>query len=79
MKINDNDTIEVKNGFISKPITLKQFQEMTGMGKPAIVKALMTLIKPNLDANSKKYANGAKGCRPSKATQKPNDNQKVNQ
>lgn len=41
---------------------------------PPIAKAMFTLIKPQLDANQKRYQNGTKGGRP-KTEQEPNDNQ----
>jgi len=40
---------------------------------PPIAKAMFTLIKPQLDANQKKYQNGTKGGRP-KTKEEPNDN-----
>lgn len=39
-----------------------------------IARAMFTLIKPQLDANQKKYLNGTKGGRP-KTKEEPNDNQ----
>ena len=44
--------------------------EMSG-----VVKALFLTIKPQIDANNHRYANGCKGGRPSKTKQKPNENQ----
>ncbi|HET8838480.1 MAG TPA: DUF6291 domain-containing protein [Flavobacteriaceae bacterium] len=42
-----------------------------------VAKAIFTLIKPQIDANNKKFENGSKGGRPSKkeTEPKPNENQ----
>lgn len=45
-----------------------------------ISKSVFTLIKPQIDANNKKYENGKKGGRPNNQTKtktKPNDNQEI--
>lgn len=54
--------------------------ETTGQLKP-IAKALLALVKPQIDANNQKFENGRKGGRPNlgdsqgKTKPKPNDNQ----
>lgn len=57
---------------------------------PAVVKAMMTLVIPQLEANNERYTNGKKGGRPKKSQwlsdkktngyeiEKPNDNVNVN-
>lgn len=57
---------------------------------PAVVKAMMTLVIPQLEANNERYTNGKKGGRPKKnqwlsdkktngyETEKPNDNDNDN-
>ena len=45
-----------------------------------IAKAIFTLIKPQLEANNKRYENGCKGGRPKNQTEtkaKPNNNQTI--
>ncbi|WP_018674867.1 DUF6291 domain-containing protein [Riemerella columbina] len=44
-----------------------------------VARAIVTLIKPQIDANNKRFDNGKKGGRPpkSKTEQKPNDNQTI--
>ena len=37
--------------------------------------AMFKLLKPQLDANNRRYENGCKGGRPKKTEEKPNDNQ----
>lgn len=49
-------------------------------GENPIIKAIMLLVAPQIEANNKRYENGCKGGRPSKKNQteteeKPNDNQ----
>ena len=68
--LNDNDKLDLFNTICE--FALNQTETET----EPMVKAMFTLIKPQLEANHKKYENGAKGGRP-KTKPKPKDNQKI--
>ncbi len=77
---------EVQGEVLTAIVEYGLYGETTEPLKP-IAKAMMLLIKPQIDANQKRYENGCKGGRPRKDTeeqnqketkQKPNDNDNDN-
>ena len=75
---------EVQGEVLTAIVEYGLYGETTESLKP-IAKAMMLLIKPQIDANQKRYENGCKGGRPRKDTEnqnqketkkKPNQNQK---
>ncbi|MBO7224976.1 MAG: hypothetical protein J6V35_03605 [Bacteroidales bacterium] len=77
---------EVQGEVLTAIVEYGLYGETTEPLKP-IAKAMMLLIKPQIDANQKRYENGCKGGRPRKdieeqnqkeTKRKPNDNDNVN-
>ena len=68
--LKDKDRVKIYDAICEKSLNDKEIA-LTGLSSN-----MFTLIKPQLEANIKKYENGKKGGRPKKETEtKPNENQ----
>lgn len=71
-ELPESESVKVVNA-ICKYALDGEVTELTGLAK-----SIFILVKPQLDANNRRYENGRKGGRPKKSEteEKPNDNQK---
>lgn len=69
---------DIQGDVLTSIIEYGLYGETTGNLKP-ITKAFLAMVKPQIDANNKKFENGKKGGRPSKpkTKEKPNNNQAI--
>lgn len=65
---------DIQGDVLTAIIEYGLYGETTDNLKP-IAKAMLEMIKPQIDANKRKYENGTKGGRPPKTENKPNENQ----
>lgn len=71
-KLNKRDRLSLVEAICNYALNDIEPECLTGTGD-----AVFTLLKPQLDANTRKYENGLKGGRPKETKQKPKQNQTI--